>query len=603
MVMLSRIRIGTRLTLALGLMALLMMFVALAGHLGLAEVAGVTRQILQRDAKLFESASEVRAATLALRRFEKDYFLNIGSPASQGEYLAKWHEIRDELTGKLDEIDGLATRSDDRDLVRTMRRECAAYAAGFDKVAAAIRDGALKTPQEANAAIAEYKDEIQRLEAITAEFSAESLRRTAALEKVVEATAIRTSAQMFYCAAFALALGALVGLLLTRSLTGPILESVALTQRIAGGDLRERIQVTAHDETGQLQTAMQTMSERLAEIIGEVRGGAAALSSAAEQISSTSQGLAQGTSEQAAAVEETVLRIEEVTSSARKNSDSCHQTGEIAVRVAADAETGGRAFTETVTAMREIAAKISIVQEIAYQINLLALNAAIEAARAGEHGRGFAVVASEVRRLAERSKAAAKEISALSTRSLQVAERSFALLDAMVPAIRKTATLTQDVALSSRNQALAMTQVNTAIVRVDEVTQQNATVGEELASTAEELAAQAETLYTLMGFFLVEPPSAAPLRPGERGGPQASDERGTRAQLPGSASAQHRLAPNWTPSIDSDAGMKARARRLEKGQTAPPGNEDGNFERFSAGGADALHRAQAGRPRGRASAR
>jgi methyl-accepting chemotaxis protein len=234
-----------------------------------------------------------------------------------------------------------------------------------------------------------------------------------------------------------------------------------------------------------------------------VRAGANAVSAASAQVSSTAQSLSRGTSEQAACAEETTSSLEQMSASISQNVENTRQMEQMAVKGSTDADESGKAVKETLAAMQTIAQKISIIDEIAYQTNLLALNAAIEAARAGEHGRGFAVVATEVRKLAERSQTAAQEISGLASSSVKVAERSGQLLTDLVPAIRKTAELVQEVAASSREQAAGVAQVNKAMSQVDQVTQRNASAAEELASTAEELTAQAEALNQLMAFFRV----------------------------------------------------------------------------------------------------
>src|SRR4030095_10736905 len=225
------------------------------------------------------------------------------------------------------------------------------------------------------------------------------------------------------------------------------------------------------------------------------------LAAASGQVSATTQSLSRGTSEQAASVQETTSNIEQMNASISQNADNSRQMEQMASKGVKDGEESGQAVRETVTAMKSIAEKVSIIEEIAYQTNLLALNAAIEAARAGEHGRGFAVVATEVRKLAERSQSAAKEISGLAGTSVKVAERSGQQLAELVPSIRKTADLVQEVAAASAEQSAGVAQINRAMAQVDQVTQRNASAAEELASTAEEMASQAEALQPLAARF------------------------------------------------------------------------------------------------------
>jgi methyl-accepting chemotaxis protein len=290
---------------------------------------------------------------------------------------------------------------------------------------------------------------------------------------------------------------------ITRTITGPIRQAVDHAEAIAAGDLNRPILLADKSETGKLLQSMSDMSTKLSAIIHDVREGSSAVASAAAQVSASSQSLSQGTSEQAASVEETSASLEQMNASITQNAENSRKVEAVAEKGARAAEESGAAVEETVNAMKQIAAKISVIEDIAYQTNLLALNAAIEAARAGDQGRGFAVVAVEVRKLAERSQLAAKEISDLASNSVAVAVRSGKLLADLVPAIRRTAELVQEVTAASAEQSSGVTQINRAMSQVDSVTQRNASSAEELSSTAEELAAQSEQLQQLMTFFNV----------------------------------------------------------------------------------------------------
>ena len=350
----------------------------------------------------------------------------------------------------------------------------------------------------------EYLAVRKRQEALIAEMETEASRRKEESLAQVESgyqTARTTTYVLIICL---LGIGLAVSFFASRQLAQPILALSEHLRAMTRGDLSRRLQVTSSDEIGQMGRHFNDFADEMQRIISEVRSGALALTSAASQVSSSSQGLSQGTSEQAASVEETTASLEQMNASVMQNAENSRQMEQMALEGAKSADESGRAVRETVDAMQLIAQKISIVEDIAYQTNLLALNAAIEAARAGEHGRGFAVVATEVRKLAERSQTAATEIGALATGSVKIAERSGQLLGELVPAIRKTADLVQEVAAASAEQSTGVRQINQAMSRVDDVTQRNASAAEELASTSEEMASQAEALQQLMEFFHIE---------------------------------------------------------------------------------------------------
>jgi methyl-accepting chemotaxis protein len=294
-----------------------------------------------------------------------------------------------------------------------------------------------------------------------------------------------------------------LGFIIANAITKPILKGVAFSQSLAAGDLEAGVEVDQKDEIGTLAESLRNMVEKLKEVIVSVQTSAGNVLGGSQEMSSTSQEMSQGATEQAAAAEEVSSSMEEMSSNIRQNADNSLTTEKIARQAAGDAEEGGRAVGETVAAMREIAAKISIIEEIARQTNLLALNAAIEAARAGEHGKGFAVVASEVRKLAERSQKAAGEIGELSSRSVSVAENAGELLKKIVPDIQKTAELIQEISAASGEQNSGAEQINKAIIQLDQVIQQNASASEEMASMAEELSGQAEMLKEAVSFFKI----------------------------------------------------------------------------------------------------
>jgi len=270
---------------------------------------------------------------------------------------------------------------------------------------------------------------------------------------------------------------------------------------VAEGDLTQRVTRDYQGLFGKVKDSVNTSSDNLARVIDEVRSAADALTNAASQVAATAESLSQAASEQAASVEQTTSQIDTMSASINQNSDNARVTDGMATKTNKEAIDGGSAVSQTVAAMKQIAAKIGIIDDIAYQTNLLALNAAIEAARAGEHGKGFAVVAAEVRKLAERSQEAAKEIGALAGNSVTTAERAGKLLDDIVPSVQKTSELVQDIAAASAGQSESVTQIGAAMGQLSKATQQNASASEELAATSQELSGQAEQLQQSIAFF------------------------------------------------------------------------------------------------------
>jgi methyl-accepting chemotaxis protein len=287
-----------------------------------------------------------------------------------------------------------------------------------------------------------------------------------------------------------------------------------LADQVAEGDLTvEPRPMSERDVLGQ---ALRKMVERLRGVVSDAIAASQNVSTGSQQLSSTSEQVSQGATEQAAAAEEASASMEEMASNIKQNADNAAQTEKIARQSAKDAEVSGEAVNRAVEAMRTIAEKITIVQEIARQTDLLALNAAVEAARAGEHGRGFAVVASEVRKLAERSQTAATEIGAVSSDTVKAAQSAGEMLTSLVPNIRRTAELVAEISAACREQDIGASQINEAIQQLDKVTQQNASASEEMSATSEELAAQAEELQTSIAYFRTSANGAPARRPAAR---------------------------------------------------------------------------------------
>lgn len=499
--MLKNLRVGTRLLLMNFVAIVLMLTMCGTGYWGLVRMKNLSETIVKYYAAMVEHSESVRAQTLELRRFEKDIFLNIDSSAKVAEYTGKWREALAAIREPIAALEKIATDQVDLDTAKSMRLDIAAYESGFTPVLQRIATGELKTPQEGNAAIAPFKEEIRRLETSADEFAAAHEKEMRAMLDEIQKLENSVTRTLLFTLGLTLLLLLILSVLIARSITVPLAVAVAAAGRVAEGNLTVTIESSSNDETGQLLQALRRVIESLARVLTEVRSGATALSSAAQQVSATSQSLSQGTSEQAASVEETTASLEELSASVAQNADNSKQTEQMAVKSARDAENSGRSVEQTVGAMKTITEKITIIEEIAYQTNLLALNAAIEAARAGEHGRGFAVVAIEVRKLAERSRAAAQEINTVAGGSVRIAEAAGLQLQQLVPTIQKTTELVQEVAATSLEQSSGVKQINKAMSQVDQVTQRNASAAEELSSTAEELAAQAEALQQQVAFF------------------------------------------------------------------------------------------------------
>ena len=491
-----RFTVKAKLASAFGVIIALSMVAGGVAYQKLGDMMSTTDTMVLR-AKRMERAMEIEKQLLSQVRAEKNAI--IGTEAEAAGFAAEALRSRESVLKTKDEVYALASEDGKKllDNFATIYAKMVTYQdeefklAETDKAQANehSRDGQ-KIVNDALAAMSAYVVNAKKQMAEHAVVSKEEgLHAQSLLLTLIGASL-----------AIAIAAAIWISLNISRSLA----RAVDLAGAVAEGDLSQTIPSASNDEVGDLVRSLNMMVEKLRQIVAEALTAAQNVSAGSQELSASAEQLSQGATEQASSAEEASSSMEEMASNVKQNADNANQTEKIAAQSAKDAEASGAAVGRAVQAMQTIAEKITIVQEIARQTDLLALNAAVEAARAGEHGKGFAVVASEVRKLAERSQAAAAEIGTLSTDTVKVAQEAGDMLSKLVPDIKKTADLVVEITAACREQDVGSAQINQAIQQLDKVGQQNASASEEVSSTSEELASQAEQLQSTIAYFRIE---------------------------------------------------------------------------------------------------
>ncbi|WP_024871976.1 methyl-accepting chemotaxis protein [Tolumonas lignilytica] len=518
MMLFKNLRLRTRLIMAFLTMSVVTAIVGSIGYFNMRDINNMAIEMYQKDLRGLESAAKARMNFVAIGRYLRAAML-ADTDAQKQQHLQVFSQSMDNVETAMSDARTKFTTAEGQALIADFYRNWSDYKNDANKVTAMVKMDQLHQINDANEYLeGEMAPVIQRVQDLLNKIVSQKSQHSA--EQAAEAQVIyEHSSMLMFTASIA---GILVGLVMgffiayriVKQLGGEPDYATEISRQIAAGNLTVDVETNENNKHSLLY-AMKEMVGKLSHIIGEVRTSSDALASASEEVSATSQSLSQAASEQAASVEETSASMEQISSSVAQNTENAKVTDAISSKAAQDVERGGESVKETVNAMKQIASKISIIDDIAYQTNLLALNAAIEAARAGEHGKGFAVVAAEVRKLAERSQIAAQEIGQVASSSVSLAEQAGKLFEQLVPDIKRTSDLVQEITAASQEQSSGVAQINVAMGQLSQITQQNASASEELAATAEEMTAQAGQLTDLINYFQVtntNSPQAANLK-------------------------------------------------------------------------------------------
>jgi methyl-accepting chemotaxis protein len=483
--------------------ALFSLIVGLVGLWNMSSINANSEEMYQKELMGLYYVEEAGTDVVYAARAEKNYLIS-SSMDERSTYKKQWQDALTETKAMLDQGEPLFHTDKGKAKYAEVK---AAYAAWLpittQVLAIADKESLNRLSAAANLSMGEARDKVNAVDGAISDL--QDIKKNNAMDEAEGNKRLYGTSVMslLLVIAGAMLVGVLIGVYLSSSVRktvgGEPAQIAAVAERVAAGDLD--IDLSHKGKATGIYLALLNMTGKLREIVGTIQTAATQVASGSEQISTTAQQMSQGSAEQAAGAEEVSSSVEEMTATIKQNTDNSTATENIAKKAAVDGEDGGRIVVASVAAMKEIAGKIGVIEEIARQTNLLALNAAIEAARAGEAGKGFAVVASEVRKLAEHSQNAAGEITQLSKTTVETATSAGEKIQKIIPDIRKTAELVQEISASSREQSAGAEQIAKAMMQLDTVIQQNAAASEELASMAEELSGQSVQLSETISFF------------------------------------------------------------------------------------------------------